>query len=330
MKRSIFTALVMLLLLSAGKAQAVPVLQVGAPGSTAGTYLPYINSSPPAGDSESAIIQGSPTTLLAAGTYQQSDVLQLGSKYLGGSTYPYKKGNDPVVYLPVQAGKDWSALEFAKNVSYPTAFDTHGAILVVSVPDGSLNADGTLKNAYKLSLMNGSTVVPLIHTDASQSWFPNNHTPVGGYADGGTNYTPDFLFFDIGSFAKGGDVPNFADPADSQKPGEVKNLSLTIEGFDWSHFDLIALQTSVGDPVEQTTTTSTKVGKNTKVLTTTTTVAYLGSVIDKFNPPSHDVTWHNGGGGGGGGGQVPEPGTIVLLGSGLVAMGLFSRRFRKS
>lgn len=147
----------------------------------------------------------------------------------------------------------------------------------------------------------------------TDSWFPNNHAPVG---DGSS---ADYLFFDIGSFDRVAEVPNF-DPDDTgdaaKKQGEILALSLALTGFSWAHFDVIALQTSYEEVFER--------GGQAKTL-----VSYLGEAIDENNPGSHDVTWKPENGGGTGQEVVPEPGTIMLLGTGLIGLALYGRRRMK-
>jgi hypothetical protein len=48
-----------------------------------------------------------------------------------------------------------------------------------------------------------------------------------------------------------------------------------------------------------------------------------GTALDEPNVPADDG---DGGGGGGGGSPVPEPSTVLLFGSGLLALGLWGKR----
>jgi hypothetical protein len=241
------------------QAWAVPVLQIGAPagpGDT-GIYADYQGSTSNPTETDTAIISGG--TILVAGVYQNNNVLSLG----GQST-----------------GSNWSSFGF------PTVFDSHDAVLLVSVPEGSLGT--ALDNPL---LVGGS---PAFYSDATMSFFPNNHDPVqAGISD--------FLFFDIGDFAKiAGAVPDF-DLETGAADGQIKTI--TVSGFGslaWAHFDVMALQTNTQGQANIVTTLAN-------------------------NPGSHDVTWKPGGPPPQ---DLPEPGTLALLGLGLLGFGA-SRRYQK-
>lgn len=191
-----------LTLLFATQAWAVPVLQVGAPASSGdlGLYADYLGSLSDPTESNTAITSGG--TIYAAGVYQNGDVLNIGGRI---------------------NGENWSFF------GLPTLFDTHNAILVVSVPKGELaiaavsfRVDGNLA----------------FYTDTNNSYLPNSHAPA-------LPNIADFLFFDIGDFLNDVDlVPNFSDETGAAD-GEIKILSATGFGsLPWAHFDLIALETS--------------------------------------------------------------------------------------
>ncbi len=181
---------------------ASPKLQVGAPGGLGeGSYADYLSNSTNPTEKDTAFTSGS--TIYAAGIY--------GNK---------------VVNLGGQAsnGLDWGRVDSALS-----EFNTHGAVLLAAVPDGTL-----------LEALNNLTIggTSAFHSSGTLSGlFPNNHDPL-------KNDVSDFLFFDIGDFVDTGTVPDFYDET-GLAAGEIKSLTLELGNadLDWIHFDLLALQT---------------------------------------------------------------------------------------
>lgn len=266
MKRIYNFGMVALLGLGMGVAHAVPVLQVGAPAGPgdAGTYADYqANTSDPT-ETDTAITSGS--IIFAAGLYQNDSVNSVIS--LGGANE-----------LCLSGDCNYS------DYGYDSSFNSAGAVLLVAVPDGNLGtANSNLTVDGSSAFYTSATLAGL---------FPNNHDPL---KDG----VSDFLFFDIGDFAKSVLIPDFADESIGSKQGEIKTLTLGgTTGLEWLHFDLLAIQTNTQGQSNIVTSLEN-------------------------NPASHDVTWKEDDGTPPEG--IPEPGMMGLLGLGLLSMGMVGWR----
>jgi hypothetical protein len=186
--------------LSCSAALAVPTLQVGAPGGPGqGTYADYVASSTSPTETDTALTSG-------------------GLLYVGGAYGP----NTQSLGLSTL----WSTLDPSL-----AAFDGHGAVLVVAVPDG---ASGSLT-------VNGNAAF----ASSTTNMFPNNHDPL-------KDAVSDFYYFDIGSFNNLGSVPDFASETGSAA-GEIKSLTIAVSGFSWAHFDVMAIEvTDAGSTIRST------------------------------------------------------------------------------
>jgi hypothetical protein len=105
----------------------------------------------------------------------------------------------------------------------------------------------------------------------------------------------DFWYFDLGTaFSNNSNgVVNCANPSEIGN-GEIRFYDTTITDFTYAHFDLLAIEISGGQN-----------GGLTPNLV--------------FNPGSHDASY-----------VIPEPATMILLGSGLIGLAGFARRkFKK-
>ncbi|MFC1750633.1 choice-of-anchor N protein [Pseudomonadota bacterium] len=249
-----------------GSALAIPTLQIGAYAGAgdSGTYADYIPALHSPSEADTATT--SDNTILVAGNYSGkiagSDILNLGGKY-------------------TSTGEDWGKVASDAGLALDySVFDGHGAVLVVSVADGST---GSLT-------VNGASA---FHSDTDISYFPNDHDPVQAA-------TSDFLFFDIGDFTgPQSTIYNFDDETGTGV-GVIKELTINVSGYDWLHFDVMALASYT----DKTT------GKNK--------TTFINADLEN-NPGSKDVTWKEAT-------SVSAPSTLAMLSLGL--LGFAARRKR--
>jgi len=165
-----------------------------------------------------------------------------------------------------------------------------GVLLIASVPEYSVGT-GTIT-------INNKTLQPLI--------FTGNTKPTDFKDTSLSASKADFLVFDLGELGITQFVNNpegvrdFTKPGDLSRMGNGQEILLSVEksGFDWINFDVAAILgirgiEGIGTPTDYT--------------------AY----VDANNPNSLDVT------------AVPEPATVLLLGSGLLGFAAIGRRLRK-
>ena len=272
-----------LMLGMAATTYAVPTLQVGAPAGAgdSGAYADYQLFLTNPTETDTAVTYGN--TIFVAGAFGPKDL------FIGGQ---YTDPADSLITLgiaPGTQGSDWTDFTgpAPDKTPFPSDFDGRGAILLASVPDGSSGS---------LTIDLGLGDISPFFTSDDMSFFPNEHDPVKAEIS-------DFLFFDIGSFAEIEAVPDFCESGEQgcgssgSGTGQIKTVTFQLKGYDWVHFDAMALVTYAQSG-----------GKSTRVITT----------LDN-NPGSHDVIWEDGH-------EIPEPGTLLLLGSGLIGLALYGRR----
>jgi hypothetical protein len=195
------------LLLAVPAANAIPSLQVGAPGGSGeDSFADYLTGLSDPTEDDTAITGGN--TILVGATYGSNDI-SVGGQGLGDDDWTAFKGPPP------------------EKDAFPNAFAGVGGILLVSVPDGS----GV---SLSITVDDGAAISPFF-TSPDMDFFPNNHAPV--QAD-----VSDFLFFNIGEFSSSESVPNFVDETGSAD-GEIKEIVFSVTAGDpaWLHFDALAL-----------------------------------------------------------------------------------------
>ncbi|MEW6068547.1 MAG: choice-of-anchor N protein [Nitrospirota bacterium] len=197
----------------------------------------------------------------------------------------------------------------------PNTQSLEGVTLLISIPEGetgtiSISPIDTLDTPELLTTTGQGSASETNPTGDADSDILTDITGNDGYetldflpATFNSHYplqddVSDFILFDLYSFddSESGLYDYNAEDGTitqaSQSTGEQKEYLVTITGFTWAHFDSYGLETEE---------------KGNNVVTTW-----------EINPGSHDATY-----------VIPEPGTLMLMGSGLLGAGLYGWRRRK-
>lgn len=290
-------ALTIAMLSTVFSAEAVPVLQVGAPDGNGG-YADYVTTSTNPAEADTAITNG--LTIYFAGITQ--GLTNLGGKYLDGP--------------------DWSSQNFGQHDFTP--FNGQGGAIALLVVEN---------NKYQLGLSGGITLggqTAFLGLPSLSGLFDDNHAPLND------DNAADFLFFNIGNFDASSTtlIPDFDTESAGTKKGEIKSLALAgtnLNSFKWIHFDLLALATTTIQSEEcilrETNAQGNPIGK---CLTTTIVSTFDSDLLSA--PNSHDVTFKNNdfcdNPQGCDDQEIPEPDMLALLGIGLLGMAMTYARKR--
>lgn len=149
-------------------ALAVPTLQLGIPNGSGG----YVANQTIGSDEDTAFTTATPFTLAIAGVQSKDNVVQLGGQYTSTSPKPL-------------TGEDWS------DFSRPMAFNGKGAILVASVPNGTLLDGFASTSGFTTSLLVGG-IAPFYadEADSQIKEIGGNHFPA-------KDAVSDFFFFTL-------------------------------------------------------------------------------------------------------------------------------------
>ena len=200
-----------------------------------------------------------------------------------------------------------AAVYDATNETWVISSDTFELMVIAATGNFGSIMDVTLVASYygsagSVSIMDSGGMLPIDTDYAHKEGFTQGVTTHAEYANADGH-----IFYDIGDFTSTSDMIVDVNNPGTPQAGQIKTFMVHVTGYEAVHFDAF---------------------DHYATGTVGTTSYHLHGTKAPF---SHDATGGGGAGGsggswGGGGSELPEPGSILLLAGGALALALTGRR----